>query len=249
MAANTTLLRDAYDYVLRRFEAPAVNVPGIYHDLAHTRETVEAGRNIAEGLGLSEKEVIVVELACWFHDIGYLDSRSEHEQKSADIAETFLRERDVDPDTIKSVRGCILATKIPQNPENLLEQVVCDADLSHLGSPEYSRKNKLLRTELEKNSGKTFTRLEWLQLNIDFFRNHEFFTSFARRQFNQGKTENLISLYEELREKKTAKKKTKKKEKRPRKTAVWKEIWRCITEPPRAIMSASARSWIRRQTS
>lgn len=214
MTANTTLLRDASDYILRRFEAPEGNVQGIYHDLTHTRETVETGVKIAEGMGLSEEERAVVVLACWFHDIGYLESSGEHERKSADIAEAFLRERGADPDTIESVRGCILATKIPQNPRNLPEQIVCDADLSHLGSTDYFRKNKLLRDELEKNARKTFTRSEWLRLNIDFFRNHEFFTAFARQQFNEGKTRNLILLYEELAKKKTGKKKSDKDKKK-----------------------------------
>ena len=44
----------------------------------------------------------------------------------------------------------IIATTMPQRPKNLVEKVVCDADLIHIGTKEFFRKNDLLKEEIER---------------------------------------------------------------------------------------------------
>ena len=213
MTANSTLLEKASVYVSQLFSANEKHSAGIYHDLTHTRETVAAGREIAEGMGLPEQSTVLVMLACWFHDVGCIESFAEHEEKSAEIAEHFLLQEGADPETIDIVKGCIFATKIPQAPLNQLQQIVCDADLFHLGSDNYRKKSELLRIEFEKNRKKSFTDTQWLQLNIDFFLKHSFFTPFAQEKLNGKKEENLVLLQNEL-QKEQAREKQKKQEKK-----------------------------------
>ena len=217
MTVNNTLLEKVSSYVSQRFEAKGTPANAAYHDITHTRETVETGRKIAEGMNVPEQSVLLVMLACWLHDIGHIESVTEHEKKSAEIAEAFLTEQGTDRETIELVKGCILATRIPQSPQNLLQQIVCDADLSHLGSDNYSKRNKLLRIELENNRGTPISDTEWLELNIGFFAGHSFFTSHAQELFNGKKEKNLTILQdqlnkEKLRKKKIDKAKTKKQE-------------------------------------
>ena len=209
MTVNKTLLEKASVYVSQCFETNGKHRNGIYHDLTHTRETVAAGVEIAEGMGLPEQSVDIVMLACWFHDIGHIEFYAEHEEKSAEIAERFLVEESIDTKTIDIVKNCILATKIPQSPRNQLEQIVCDADLYHLGSDHYWKKSELLRIEFEKNRGTPFTDSEWLQLNIDFFLKHSFFTSFAQEKLNGKKEENLVILKNEFKKEQLRKKQKK----------------------------------------
>ena len=45
--------------------------------------------------------------------------------------------------------GCIAATKMPQKPEGVLQQIICDADLFHLSLPEYIYLQKLLLEECQ----------------------------------------------------------------------------------------------------
>ncbi len=216
MTVNNTLLEKVSAYVSQRFAESGKHNTGVYHDLTHTKETVAFGREIAEGTGLSEQSVLLVLLACWFHDIGYIDSPIEHEEKSAEIAERFLVEEGIDKETIEIIKGCIHATKIPQSPRNQLQQIVCDADLSNLGSDNYKKKSELLRIELENNRGLPFSDSEWLQLSIDFFLQHSFFTAFAQEKFNGKKEENLVLLKHELQKeqlRKQQRKETKKKNK------------------------------------
>ncbi|NEX14789.1 MAG: phosphohydrolase [Prosthecochloris sp.] len=212
MTVNTTLLERSSAYVTQCFEAYEQQTKAVYHDIVHTRETVEAGENIATGMNLPEESIVLVMLSCWFHDIGHIYSETEHETKSAVLAEAFLTDQGVDTETIEAVKECILATRIPQAPQNLMQQIVCDADLSHLGSKNYKHKNTLLRNEFEHNRGTPFSDLEWIEINIGFFSGHSFFTPYAQTLFNNQKEENLDALKDEmnkviLRQKKKAKRK------------------------------------------
>lgn len=210
MTVNNTLVEKASAFVSQYFEANRDRSSGIYHDLTHTKETVSAGLEIAEGMDLPEQSMVLVALACWFHDVGHIESATEHEEKSAEIATDFLLKEGVDSEAIEIVKGCILATKVPQSPQNQLQQVVCDADLSHLGSDNYKQKNELLRIEFEKNRNMPFADEEWLQLNIGFFAGHSFFTSHAQELFNGKKQENFAILQDQLNKEKARKKKIKK---------------------------------------
>src|SRR6476619_7605864 len=107
-----------------------------YHNLDHTLGVVKAAKQIADNYQLDDKGLFIVITAAWFHDIGYL--------KGAKMARVFLHKSGVDSETIQTITGCIIATTLPQNPKTTLEEIVCDADLSHLGSDDFLEKSKLL---------------------------------------------------------------------------------------------------------
>ena len=162
-----------------------------FHDYNHTKETVVAGWEIAEGMQVSADELETVLLACWLHDLGLLHARDNHEVISAEIAKNFLAKHGVSREKIKDVNVCILATKIPQRPATMLEKIVCDADISHLGKDSYFKKNALLRREFELNRRETYSDMEWWLLNKDFFQKHRYFTSYALKRYNPQKILNL----------------------------------------------------------
>jgi len=166
----------------------------IFHDYYHTKEAVAAGKEIAEGMQVSGDELETVLLACWFHDIGLLHSPENHEKRSAGEAEKYLRKHGVKEEKIRDVKACILATRIPQNPTTLLEKIVCDADISHMGKDNYCEKNALLRQEFELNREKPYSDAEWWLLNKKFFQEHQYFTPYAQQRYNGQKNLNLIAI-------------------------------------------------------
>jgi predicted metal-dependent HD superfamily phosphohydrolase len=91
-----------------------------------------ASKTIGAACRLSAEELEGVILAAWFHDAGYVEAIEGHEEKSVEIATSFLRENGYPQEKIARVAACIRATKMPQNPKTLMEQVLCDADISHL---------------------------------------------------------------------------------------------------------------------
>ncbi len=173
-----------------------------FHDYNHTRETVAAGRKIAKGMQVSADELETVLLACWFHDLGLLHARDNHEAISAQIAEDFLTKHGVSKEKIEHVKICILATKIPQSPNTLLENIVCDADISHLGEDNYFEKNTLLRQEFELNRGKLYNNVEWWELNRVFFQEHQYFTPYAHQRYSAQKKLNLNDITKRLKKSK-----------------------------------------------
>jgi predicted metal-dependent HD superfamily phosphohydrolase len=170
----------------------------IYHNLRHTEQVVENTVKIANHYQLSDHDFFVVVAASWFHDMGYLFDCSQHEASGERMAVSFLEEKEVDKDTISQVSGCIMATKMPQNPSGLLQQIVCDADLYHLGSDSFKEKNKLIRKEVEAFCNKDIDKNEWRIKTIALFKAHHYHTDYCQDLLNHKKAQNLAEMEDKL---------------------------------------------------
>ena len=194
-----------------------------YHDLEHTQEVVNASKEIGIASNLSEEEMETVLIAAWFHDTGYYKGMKNHEVTSTEVAEDFLRKEGVDDQKIAEVTGCILATEIPQHPKNIMEEVLCDADLYHVSTNEFFKKSELLRKEFSLVFPNEIQLDEWFKNSIKFLKRHTFFTDYAKENLLSAKKENLKKLkvlYKDIlvdvsEADKTGKKKKKKEDNRP----------------------------------
>jgi predicted metal-dependent HD superfamily phosphohydrolase len=168
----------------------------VYHNDYHTFQVVEAATLISNHYQLEQEEAFIVNIAAWFHDTGYLESpeSAQHEQRGTVLVEEFLLNYEVEADVIEKVKNCIIATQIPQNPQNLLEQIVCDADLFHLGSDEFKSRSKLMRKEMEAVSGQEVSKKDWRASTITLFENHHYHTDYAQLLLNDQKQKNLDNL-------------------------------------------------------
>lgn len=170
----------------------------VYHNLHHTEQVVENTVRIANHYQLSDRDFFIVMAASWFHDMGYLFDCSQHEAKGENLAATFLAEKGGDKETITLVGGCILATKMPQSPVGLLQQIVCDADLFHLGSDSFKERNKLMRKEAAAFCNKEIDKNEWRIKTIALFKAHHYHTDFCQHLLNDKKAKNLAEMEEKL---------------------------------------------------
>ena len=115
----------------------------IFHDLQHTKNVVSRVKEIAAHYNVSEKDMLVLFVAAWFHDTGYLFVEpSMHEENSVEQMKKFMSDYYNDPEMITETENCILSTKPHVNPGNLLQQILCDADTYHLGTKEFKDTNK-----------------------------------------------------------------------------------------------------------
>jgi len=170
----------------------------VYHNLNHTIQVVKAAIKIGKNSGLQEEEMELIEIAAWFHDLGYKDSGQDHEELSAKIASGYLSEKGYDEDKIKKIESCILATKMPQSPQTLIEEVVCDADLHHLGTEEYFNQAKLLKDEINNAGTDVLTDAKWMEMNVQFIKEHKFFTEFAQKTYEEQKLKNRKKVKKKL---------------------------------------------------
>ena len=165
-----------------------------FHTFRHARAVVKACQEIGAACGLTEEDLEVVTLAAWFHDTGYLEGIEGHEEKSVEIGSAFLRGNGYPEEKIARIAGCIRATKLPQNPKNLLEQVLCDADIAHLASKRFFEVTELIRSEIEHRMRLKLTEAEWLTMNTNFVSGHPYHTECARSKFAEQHAANLEAL-------------------------------------------------------
>lgn len=180
-----------------------------FHDFVHTLETTEIARSIAQALEVSEEQLELLTLAALFHDTGYTEAYEGHEEASTVMARDFLSARGMAPEALAAIEGCILATKVPQQPKNLLEEILVDADLYNLASEQHLGKAKALRREWSARQIKTFSDEEWLDMEVRFLANTRFHTAWAQRNWKEGRMRNLEHAEQELADLKRRKKKKK----------------------------------------
>ncbi|HTF19486.1 MAG TPA: HD domain-containing protein [Chryseolinea sp.] len=165
-----------------------------FHSLEHTRGVARNSFRLAQMASCSYAELEMLLVAAWFHDTGYIVGSVGHEQERARIAIAFLRPFNRSSEFIGGIRDLILATRVPPSPFNLLEEIICDADMAHLGSVEYWHCEALLRRELESAEGVVLSDEDWARKNISFFQQHSYYTKYARELWDEGKLLNLSRL-------------------------------------------------------
>ncbi|MGV8094409.1 MAG: Pycsar system effector family protein [Mangrovibacterium sp.] len=179
----------------------------LFHTLEHTLNVVRQAEQIGKGEGLSEKELQAVLIAAWFHDVGYLIQADDHETCSVRTVRSFLEKCPADPEVRDLVEACIKATKRDHEPVTLPEKVIMDADVSHLGDPDFISISKKLRKERSACMNQDVPQLEYWKGTLAFMERHRFYTRYALEYFQPVKLENMEKVKELIAEQETKKKK------------------------------------------
>ncbi|WP_431125295.1 Pycsar system effector family protein [Flagellimonas flava] len=175
----------------------------LYHNLRHTQRVVKSTKELLNfyNLGPAEEEKLL--LTAWFHDTGYTRGSKDHEEASCKIATDFLKQENYNPEDIAQICAAILATKRFHEPSNLTEEIIRDADASHFAKKSYWETTDFLKEELKELDIANYSNKEWRDINIKMFRNeHQFYTDYAKENWEEGKEKNLKLL---VKEKKTEK--------------------------------------------
>ncbi|MEM9830182.1 MAG: Pycsar system effector family protein [Bacteroidota bacterium] len=183
-----------------------------YHDLQHTQQVVHATQEMTQAYNLSDKERSIAEIAAWFHDIGYLEDHREHVPAGIEMARNFLEKQPVSDDFIEGVAACIRATDWPQRPQGRLEEILCDADMSHLAQDGYLTRAQGLRQEINEQNGQKISKRAWARQNQKFYEKHRYFTDYAQTHYEPGKQKNYAQLVAQIEADEKERKKKKKKE-------------------------------------
>ena len=159
----------------------------VYHDIHHTYQVVSAAQELAVSYDLSAQELELLNIAAWFHDTGYTEGPKDHEQRSCQLASEWMTKESFDAESMATVCALIMATKLPQNPRTISEQIIGDADLSHLGKTTYWERCDLVRQEIAYLSGRNMSEKEWTEFEIQFMENHNFHTQAANNLYEKRK--------------------------------------------------------------
>ena len=183
-----TLQKKAENYVSNLFlEA---NTSGLfYHDFNHTLSVVDAVTTIAEAIKLTEKEKDILTVAAWFHDTGYLYTRTEHEALSIRIVKSALNPNYLS--LTEAVTTCIAATKVGQTPQSDLAALLKDADIAFGSAYNFYQTNNAYREELRITENKTFDDATWYKMSLIFLENVTFFSAYGQQHFAPLVKQNL----------------------------------------------------------
>lgn len=169
-----------------------------YHNVFHTfGDVMPAAVYLAEVHDLSGEERDLLRVGVAFHDIGFFKGPENHELRGIALASQVLPGLRFSPEAVDVVGGLILATRMPQSPANLLEEIIADADLDVLGRDDFMARNAILYRETV-GSEKVPTKNDWLRQQVQFLKEHRYFTQAARDRRDAGKERNLSALLEQI---------------------------------------------------
>jgi HD superfamily phosphodiesterase len=169
----------------------------LFHNLEHTEKVVARANEIASQYELTEKETTILITASWFHDTGHLFVEpAMHEVKSIELMKAFFSRQVIeDDDLVSPIENCIMATRMPRNPQTLTEQIICDADTYHLGTKEFKKTNKQLKKEYTLRKI-TSTNTNWNKKSLEFLEAHQYYTPYCQTLLQDGKQKNIDRLRE-----------------------------------------------------
>jgi predicted metal-dependent HD superfamily phosphohydrolase len=172
----------------------------VYHNLVHTRRVVDRTNEIAAHYNLIENDMLVLYVAAWFHDTGYLYvDPVHHEAKSAELMRDFMKSQTDNEDLIKNMEDCIMATKSPIQPSNLLQQILVDADTYNFGTKEFDTTNEQVYKEYVIRYG-FISRYEWDKQTLAMLQKHQYFTNYCKELLMEKKKKNIKKIKKSIEE-------------------------------------------------
>lgn len=180
-----------YEDVLQKLAELDPNLT--YHNIEHTLDVIYHCERIALEEGVGELDRFLLKVAALYHDTGFLEAYVGHEVVSCRIFTEGTSQYNVSEEDNRKIIDMIMATKVPQKPNNLLQRIICDADLDYLGREDFSRISNNLKDELFHH-GFVANDDEWKELQITFLKSHHFHTPSSRRLRQPEKIKNMASL-------------------------------------------------------
>jgi uncharacterized protein len=191
----------SFDSIFSRYKEKMIRVfdenlkPSLhYHNSAHTLDVIAKVEDIARLEGIvNPEQIFILRMAALFHDSGFLYVYKNHEEKSCEIMKEELVSLDLPDHVIDQIVHLIMMTKLPPNPSNHLEQIICDADVDYLGRDDFFEISNRLKAEFLEY-GIVKDESEWQEKQIRFFEFQKFFTRTSQGRRMTKKNEIYLKL-------------------------------------------------------
>ena len=182
------LIEEISTEVISLFNHSQVNIL-MYHNVEHTKSVVKRTSEIAANYDLNDTELFILSAAAWFHDTGQLIGGTNlHEDRSVILMKKFLETKGIVKEIMDKIESCICATKLPQNPKSLLEEIICDADTYNLGTEAFIKTDELLKKEFELRN---MSIDNWEEKTLGLLLSHHYFTPYCQALLNKGREKNI----------------------------------------------------------
>jgi HD superfamily phosphodiesterase len=192
------IITAAEDYVRHIFEEKIPSNIYMYHNWVHTCQVRDEVLLLARQAGVSNGDLEILNLATLFHDVGFSEAYSGHEDHSIRIAKEFLTSVHYPSEKMKVIEALINATRVDVKPKTNLESLIKDADTSSLGKSHFHIYTNSLRKELNTLQNAVLSKRDWAKTNLRFLDEHEYYSDVANERYALMKSENKKLLAAEL---------------------------------------------------
>jgi predicted metal-dependent HD superfamily phosphohydrolase len=158
----------------------------LYHNFNHAVDVYNIVTELAEAEGVRPWETELLQTAAWFHDMVFLPGSPENEEHSAGLAKHYMiSNKGFTMYHADVVADLIMATKYPTNPKGRLQEILCDADTVNVGREDFFEKSYAVFMEMRLPHEK------WTGAQIEFLKDHQFYTESAKKIYGPGKDRNI----------------------------------------------------------
>jgi predicted metal-dependent HD superfamily phosphohydrolase len=130
-------------------------------------------------------------LSWLFHDTWFIVEYDNNEIYWAKIAKNFLKNIWYNNKKIFIIENIILATIITKKPENILEEIIKDADLDNLWRNDFFEKSQNLKKEIEKIKNIKLDKISWNTSVLELIKNYSYYTKTQKKEREEKKLENI----------------------------------------------------------
>lgn len=173
----------------------------LYHNSRHTMDVIAQVEVVAQNEKVSDEELLLLKTAALLHDTGFLIEYENHEQNSTIISANILSNFGYSKDQIDQINQLIMATYPSHTPTNLLEMIIKDADLDHLGRDDFFNLSNLLFKEVQFFN-EALDKKDWHKKQFKFLIKHKFYTKTGKLLRDKYKLQHIQKLKEIISHKK-----------------------------------------------
>lgn len=169
-----------------------------YHNLNHMKDVVEQVENIGRAEGINDEDMHILKTAALLHDAGFMQTYKDHEHAGMELARQMLPNEGYSQEQIDRICRLIECTILTEEPQNLLERIIRDADLDYLGRDDYFPISQELYKELLEMNLIKENDFEWCHGQITFLQEHTYYTDYSRKVRNPVKVKHIQWLQEQI---------------------------------------------------
>lgn len=166
-----------------------------YHNSRHTMDVITQVEVIARNEKVSDEDLLLLKTAALLHDTGFLIEYKNHEYNSTIIAANILLSFGYTQTQIDKVNQLLMATHPNHKPKDLLEKIIKDADVDHLGRDDFFNLSNLLFEEVRFFNG-DIEKSKWYKQQLKFLNKHEFYTKTGKLLREKNKLQHIQKLEE-----------------------------------------------------
>ncbi|MCB9316949.1 MAG: hypothetical protein H6569_12495 [Lewinellaceae bacterium] len=194
--AETPLVTAARAHVLQLWNTQH-DARLVFHNFAQAAAIAEQAGAISRAEGLPESDRELVQVAAWFHNVGYLYEPRQVAETSAIRAEFFMVEQKCAPEKIEQLRQTIMEAVTPNKTELETARVLHDAIRAYDWAETYDTRGPLLQLEQELLSGHAPDPAAWLEF-VRKQLQEPFLTASAKQTYEPALAARQLELHQQL---------------------------------------------------